>query len=136
MRYKCRRWRSSTAQYLFFLSPFPFSKNIRFHGKIGKIETDLRFQEKENMRRKMKSATQYFFFLLPQKIYNSTGKSARSKQIFDFKRRRICDINVQDENQMQYNIFSSFFPKKYLIPRKNRQDRNRFAISREREYAV
>ena len=128
MRYKCRRWRSSTAQYLFFLSPFPFSKNIRFHGKIGKIETDLRFQEKENMRRKMKSATQYFFFLLLQKIYNifSTGKSVRSKQIFDFKRRRICDINVQNENQTQHSIFSSSLSQKYLIPRENRQDRNRF----------
>ena len=106
-------------------------KNIRFHGKIGKIEADLQFQGKQNIRRKCtrwrSSATQYFFFPFPQKISDSNEKSARSKQICDFKRKRICDVNVQDENQTQHNILFSFFPKKY--PRKNRQDRNRFAIS-------
>ena len=148
-------------------------KNIRFHGKIGKIEADLQFQGKQNIRRKCtrwrssatqyfffpfpqkisdsneksarskqicdfkgkricgirwrSSAAQYFFFPFPQKISDSTRKSARSKQICDFKRKRICDVNVQDENQTQHNILFSFFPKKY--PRKNRQDRNRFAIS-------
>ena len=110
---RCKWWRYKMKikhSTVFFLLPFP--KNIQFHGKIRKIETDLRFQKKKNMRHKCtrwkSNAAQYFFFLFPK--------------------------NVQDENQIQHNILSSFFPKKY--PKKNRQDRNRFSISRETEYAA
>ena len=60
------------------------------------------------------------------------GKSARSKQICNFKGNKIYGVSVQDEDQAQLSIFSSPFPKKYPIKRKSARSKQICDFKRKR----